>query len=167
METASRPRIPRMVSIALAAVVAVAAISLGAAWAAPGTPIPAVAHVEARVNDAVIASFSRCVFSSTAPEAPDLSPTTVRVRPDPQRAVCERALTTDTELAGWHDVARMGGPSAFQSIDLRMFSATDDLVVRWFLQDARPIELTTFFDDAGFGREIVTFEVGQIDRVAP
>ena len=48
-----------------------------------------------------------------------------------------------------------------------LVDATGEPVARWSATDGYPTELTTYFDEDGFGREIVTISADEVQRVAP
>jgi len=140
--------------------VAAGTVFTGAAWAVGGGPseIPQVSRAELSIDGHPLAIFSRCMIASAA-EAPGAEPTTTEIR-------CERALTRNIELAAWHELVLLGDAAAAEKdFSLTMYDTAGEPVAAWQMNDGYPAEHTTYFDEAGFGREIVTFSGAFMQRV--
>lgn len=148
-------RAPRVIALAVAAVVAV---SMGVAWAAP-TPeaeLDPVGRFSLTIDGFEIAALARCSMSSDLPEEGGAD----------VQILCERQLTDDLDLAAWHEQAALGDLTvAKKSFTLTAYAADGAPNAQWHATDGYPVALTTHFDEAGVGREIVTFTAEFLQRI--
>ena len=134
--------------------VAAGTIFAGAAWAVGGSSPTQVSRAEITIDGFSIATFQRCMVA-TEVDAPG------EIR-------CERGMTNDLSLSSWHDAAQSGDlAAARKDFTLIMYDTTGDPVARWSATDGYPTELTMYFDEDGFGREIATISAAEVQRVSP
>jgi phage tail-like protein len=164
----------RALGIVAVATTASVTVLAGAAWAPSSTgPTTTVASAHLVVDGVELATFSRCVGLGSTTEVVEFRSGTgggTQLIPGDTTSdgmVCERGLTSSMVLASWREAVEGGTVSATKDATITMYDATGAPVLRWFLDGAWPSQLTNYFDEAGVGREIVTFESSHTQRVAP
>jgi phage tail-like protein len=140
--------------------------------AALSEPEP-VTRVSLTVDGFEIAGFSRCIGLGSESEVETAPPSEEEVifkhlpGPTTGRTVCERAVTSNLELATWRDTVLLGDmQAAAKDVSITMYAVDGEPQLRWHLTKAWPSGLTYLFED-GFGREVVTFAYESAHRVAP
>lgn len=143
----------RAARVAAAGVVAGGTIFAGAAWAAIGDAPLQATRVELTIDGHSLAVFSRCLIAQDVEALREVT--------------CERGLTRNIELAAWHELVALGDVAAAEkSFTLTMYDTAGEPVARWHVTDGYPTELTNYFDEDGYGREIVTLGGELIQRVS-
>jgi phage tail-like protein len=87
----------------------------------------------------------------------------------PAAVTLERGMTSNLELAAWHELALSDNAAARKTATLTVYDVTGDPVARYHLENAWPSKLEVSTLDAGASElvlETVTFVADRVTRVA-
>ncbi len=127
------------------------------------------ARFSVTIDGVEIASFAEVVGITTEADTAGLLLKKLPGKRKPPTVTLRRALTTDTQLAAWHEAAVVDPAAARKRATLVMFNTRGEPVARYHLENAWPSKLEIASPEPGSGgalNETVTLSCQRIQRVA-